>query len=127
MPEDLELELMRMRRLAELQRRAALKKTEGERPAEEKRPETPDEILQRVFVGRAWEVWSAAEHQYPAVTAKLKEAIAQLVSLKKITKPITGEQLMGVFRSIGLRVRLNTKIRILESGELKTIAEKIKE
>ncbi len=127
MAEDLDLELMRMRKMAQLQKRAAMKKASEEKPPQTTSPETAEEILQRIFVNRAWEVWNAAQNQYPTITQKLKQIIAQLVSQKKITQPITGEQLMGLFRGIGLNVRLNTKIRILESGEVKTIAQKMKE
>ena len=39
---------------------------------------------------------------------------------------ITGEQLYGLLRQIGLDVRLDTKIQVLEHGELKSVADKFK-
>ena len=41
-----------------------------------------------------------------------------------ITK--TGEQLFGLLRQIGLDVRLDTKIQVLEHGELKSLADKFR-
>jgi len=124
--DDLELELMRMRRMAELQKQIAAKKTLQEKPPEQKPAETPEDVLKRMFAGRAWEVWNAAEQQFPLVTQKLKEVIVQLVTQGKVTQPVTGEQLMGLYRKLGLNVRLNTKIRIYESGEMKTIADRVR-
>jgi len=124
--DDLELELMRMRRMAELQKQIAAKKTAQEKPPEQKPAETPEDVLKRMFAGRAWEVWNAAEQQFPLVTQKLKEVIVQLVTQGKVTQPVTGEQLMGLYRKLGLNVRLNTKIRIYESGEMKTIADRVR-
>ncbi|MEM3079631.1 MAG: DNA-binding protein [Thermoproteota archaeon] len=123
MSEDLELEMIRRKRLLELQRRLMEKETAKEDVEE---PEPPERLLDKVFEGRAWEVWNAAESQYPKVSAKVKKALIDLISQGKV-KRISGEQLMYLFRKIGLQVRLPTKIRIVESGEVKTLEEKLKE
>ncbi len=123
MSEDLELELIRKRRLLELQRKLKQGKEEKETPEE---PESTERLLNKVFKGRAWEVWNAAENQFPSITPRLKEVLGQLISQGKITM-VSGEQLMYLFRKIGLNVRLPTKIRIIKSGEMKTIEEKLKE
>lgn len=99
-------------------------KTEEEKTKEEKIPEN---LLKTVFVGRAQEVWSTAERQYPQATKKLEKILVDLLKTGKLKGPLTGEQIFSLFRRIGIPVRLKTKIRILESGELKTIADKLKE
>ncbi|MEM2901839.1 MAG: DNA-binding protein [Candidatus Bathyarchaeia archaeon] len=123
MSEDLELEMIRRKRLLELQRRLMEKEAAKE---DVEGPEPPERLLDKVFEGRAWEVWNAAEAQYPKVSAKVKKALIDLISQGKV-KRISGEQLMYLFRKIGLQVRLPTKIRIVESGEVKTLEEKLKE
>ncbi len=128
---DMELERLRRRRLAELRKRFAEKEEKAEQ--EEKIDESSkgelsvDEILRRVLVGRAWEVLAAAEAQYPRVVFEIKKGLALLVREGKIRGTVSGEQLMWLFRRLGLRVRLETRIRISESGELKTLAQKLRE
>ena len=135
MGDDSEIELLKQRRLLEMRRRLLLERAEAMKEEEESEREEgeekvklgPKEVLKKRFVGRAWEVWSAAEAQYPAVTEKIAGAMASLIEAGRLAGPITGEQLYSFFRRLGLRVRLKTKIRIYESGELKTIADKMRE
>ncbi len=128
MSDDDELELLKRRRLLEMQRRLLMNKAlEAEKkPAKEEKPKEPEEVLKDVFVGRAWEVWNAAKQQYPEATKQVASALATLVESKKLKDKITGEQLVWLYRQMDLPIRLETKIRILESGELKTIAQKMK-
>ena len=131
MSDDEELELLKRRKLLEMQRRLLIEKAlEAEKMMEKEQKEKskePQEILKDIFVGRAWEVWNAAKQQYPEVVKEVEAALVSLVESNKLREKITGEQLYWLFRQMGLPIRLETKIRILESGELKTIAEKLKE
>jgi len=125
--EEKELELYKRKKLLEMQMRLLAKKAEEEKKQEEpERAPDPKEVLNRIFVSRAWEVFEAARRQYPQVTQTLQDELVRLVLSGKLKEQITGEQLLWLFRKIGLDVRMETKIRILESGELKTIAEKLK-
>jgi len=83
-------------------------------------------ILQRVFVGRAWEVYHAARRQYPQIAEQIFQELARLVQSAQVKGPITGEALYGLLRQIGLDVRLETKIQVLEHGELKSIGDKFR-
>jgi len=125
--EEKELELYKRKKLLEMQMRLLAKKAEEEKKQEEpERAPDPKEVLNRIFVDRAWEVFEAARRQYPRVTQTLQDELVRLISSGKLKEQITGEQLLWLFRKMGLDVRMETKIRILESGELKTIAEKLK-
>lgn len=127
MSEEKELELYKRKKLLEMQMRLLAKKAEEEKKQEEpERAPDPREVLNRIFVDRAWEVFEAARRQYPRVTQTLQDELVRLISSGKLKEQITGEQLLWLFRKMGLDVRMETKIRILESGELKTIAEKLK-
>jgi len=125
--EDKELELYKRKKLLEMQMHLLAKKADEEKKQEEpeKAPD-PREVLNRIFVGRAWEVFEAARRQYPQVIQTLRDELVKLVLSGKLKEQITGEQLFWLFRKMGLNVRMETKIRILESGELKTVAEKLK-
>jgi DNA-binding TFAR19-related protein (PDSD5 family) len=117
---DLELERLRKRKLAKLSKRF-LKNKEGKKEENNKQ-----NILHRVFVGRAWEVFNATRAQYPQVAEKLRKVLVQLASSGKITR-VTGEELYFLLRRMGLRVRLKTTIRINEHGKLKSIEEKLRQ
>ena len=105
-----------------MQRSLAVKKQQAEQPKEI----TSEEILKRVFVGRAWEVYEATKRQYPQVAGRLFSELARLVETGQLGGQITGEQLYGLLRQIGLDVRLDTKIQVLEHGELKSVADKFR-
>ena len=127
MSDDQHLELLKRRKLLEMQRRLLLKKALELEKAEARPPEDPRKVLRKAFVGRGLEVWKAAERQYPMVTQKIMPVLLSLINAGKLGEGINGEQLYWLFSRIGLRIRLNTKIRISEKGELKTIADKLRE
>ena len=91
-----------------------------------KQKPTTEQILQSVFVGRAWEVYEATRHQYPSVAVRLFQELAQLIESGQLTGQITGEQLYGLLRQIGLDVRLDTRIQVLDHGKLKSLGDKIR-
>jgi DNA-binding TFAR19-related protein (PDSD5 family) len=125
--EDSGMELWKRKRLLDMRRLMLQKEIAKEKPEKAVEEKDPEKVLKKLFVGRAWEVFHAAERQYPTIAQKVKEAFVQLSLQGKFKGPITGEQLLWFFRDLGLDVRLETKIRILESGELKTLAEKLRE
>lgn len=121
MPEDKELERWKHRKLFEMRKRWLAKEA-----GKEKQREGPKRVLSRVLIGRGLEVLNAAERQYPKALPQIKKALAQLISTGKLKGPVNGEQLLWFFKRLGLNIRLETRIRILEHGELKTIEEKLK-
>jgi len=123
---DRELEYLRHKKLLELQKASLKKKLETEEKPREEKKDTKTS-LSKVFVGRAWEVWNIASYQYPAVMDNLGGLMVKMIDAGTLRGPITGEQLYWLLRRLGLRVKLKTSIRILESGEMKTIAQKLKE
>jgi DNA-binding TFAR19-related protein (PDSD5 family) len=122
MSDDSELDRLKRQRLAEMQRRMTAKQQGEVAPAKLE----PRRILERVFVGRAWEVYHAARSQYPGIADQIFQELAALVQRGRLQGKITGEQLFGLLRQIGLDVRLDTKIQVLEHGELKPIADKFR-
>ena len=123
MSDDAELRRLKLRKLQEIQRR--LLKQEKKQATVEKQA-SPREVLKTILVGRAWEVLDAAERQYPAPTRVLEKELARLAQSARLKGPVGAEQLLWLFRSLGMNVRLETKIQVLESGELKSLASKLK-
>jgi DNA-binding TFAR19-related protein (PDSD5 family) len=123
MSDDSELERLKRQRLADMQRRVTAKQQSQAGPVKL----DSKQILERVFVGRAWEVYHAARAQYPGIADQIFRELATLVQSGQLRDKITGEQLFGLLRQIGLDVRLDTKIQVLEHGELKSIADKFRD
>lgn len=121
---DKELKILRRKRLLEMKRHLVEQKVPEPVEVKEK---SPKEILNSVFYSRAWEVWSSAEKQFPTSIKKVEAVLVELVSSGKFKGRINGEELLWFLRRVGLNVRMETKIRIYERGELKTIADKLKD
>ncbi|MCW4050447.1 MAG: hypothetical protein NWE89_12005 [Candidatus Bathyarchaeota archaeon] len=128
---DDELERIKQKRLQELQRQMLLKQLKEKEPETETKvtPKEPTnaEILDKYFRNRAWEVWNTATQQYPQVMPQVENLLVDGIKQGKIRDYIDGASLMGFFRQIGIPVRMKTKIRISEHGELKTLEQKMKE
>ncbi len=120
---DRELEALRQKKLMELKR--ILQKREKEKS--EGKKEDPRKILNQFFIGRAWEVLNAAKAQYPQVARYVENTLVRLIMEGKIRNKISGEELYWLFRRLGIRVRLKTRIKILEHGKLKSLEDKIRE
>ena len=121
-----ELELLRQKRAAELRRKMLESKN---RPATSQplppKP-TPKEIVRRSLVGRGSEVLETARRQYPSEITVLEENLAKVIQEGRLKGPITGEELYSFLQRIGIQFNMNTKIRIAEGGELKSIEEKLR-
>jgi DNA-binding TFAR19-related protein (PDSD5 family) len=125
MSEDSELDRLKLRRMQEMQRRLREQEQTKAKAPDQKQPR-PRDVLKTILVGRAWEVLNAAAAQFPEPTRALEAELARLVREGRLKGPVTAEQLMWLFRSLGLDVRLETKIQVLESGELKSLADKFR-
>lgn len=124
-PVDDELERLKKRKLLELQRRLMEEKRYAEAAEPEER--SPREVLDRYFVGRAWEVFNAASAQFPNVMTKIEEALVRAIEEGRVKQRIDGESLFYFLKQLGLPVRLHTTIMYKEHGELKTIEQRMRE
>ena len=116
---DKELEAIRKRKIEKLQKKMVLKK--------QKTTEIDaNEILNRSFIGRAWEVYNTSNAQFPQETLKIKKILIKLILERKISQ-VDGEQLFALIRQLGLPLRLNTSINYLGKGKTKSLSEKFKE
>ncbi len=86
----------------------------------------PNKILNKLFVGRAWEVYNASVSQFPIATKQLKKLLVKLALEKKISY-LNGEQLLTLIRQLGFPVKLKNAINYLGKGKTKPLSEKLKE
>ncbi|MBS7650834.1 MAG: hypothetical protein QXN62_05000 [Candidatus Bathyarchaeia archaeon] len=130
MSEDTDLDLLKKRKLLEMQKRLLAKKIEEDTmvgsEASIKKIDSR-EVLKKIFVGRAEEVWDAACRQYPQAMKRLEDGLARMVLRREISETLDEGQLLYILRALGLKPRFDVKIRILEGGRLKSISEKLKE
>ncbi|MEM2107268.1 MAG: hypothetical protein QXI59_02295 [Candidatus Bathyarchaeia archaeon] len=130
MSEDTDLDLLKKRKLLEMQKRLLAKKIEEDTMVGSEagiKKIDSREVLKKIFVGRAEEVWDAACRQYPQAMKRLEDGLARMVLRREISETLDEGQLLYILRALGLKPRFDVKIRILEGGRLKSISEKLKE
>ena len=125
MSEDSELEKLKAKRLAEMQQNiSSIKQTETEEPEKKERQNPRDMVLK--FLGfRGEEVLQNAESQFPLETKSIIVQLSQLIKTGELNEIMDGGQLLQLLRSIGLRVRMNTKINVEQDGKFVSLSEKI--
>ena len=125
MSEDSELEKLKAKRLAEMQQNiSSIKQTETEEPEKKERQNPRDMVLK--FLGfRGEEVLQNAESQFPLETKSIIVQLSQLIKTGELNEMMDGGQLLQLFRSIGLNVRMNTKINVEQDGKFVSLSEKI--
>lgn len=124
--EDKELERLKAKRFAEMQKNISFKKKQEllKSDKNEKKPE-PREILISNLGYRGSEVLKNAETQFPSETKIVVEKLAELISSGEIDEKIDGGKLLLLFRSVGLNIRMQTKINIEQDGKFVSLSEKL--
>ena len=112
---DPELEIIKARKLLKMKKKMT-----------EEKPKTDRDLFIERLVDRGTEVLAAAEAQYPKETAVIIAKIAELIKNGELQSKISGGELLSLFRSLGLRVRMNTKISIEEHGKLISLSDRLK-
>ena len=125
--EDSELERLKAKRLAEMQqnistRQEIEKSTNNLQPKETKHPR---DILVEHLGFRGLEVLKNAELQFTNDTKTVVEKLAELITSGEITENIDGGKLLTLFRSIGLNIRMETKINIEQDGKFVSLSDKL--
>ena len=123
--EDLELERLKAKRLAEMQQNiSTLRQAKPPEPEKKEKP-NPRDIVLKSLGFRGQEVLEAAESQFPNETRAIVGQLAQLIESGELTEIIDGGQLLTLFRTVGLRVRMNTKINVEQDGKFVSLSEKL--
>lgn len=88
--------------------------------------ETPLDIVRRHLDAKGEEILQAALEQYPEETKAIVEKLTEIIKAGKITETIDAGDLYTLFRNIGLRVKIDTKILYVKRGEAKDLRELLK-
>ena len=129
--EDLELERLKAKRLAEMQKNISSKqevnKTQeiSSLTASEPVKENPRDILVAKLGFRGLEVLENAESQFPNETVIVIEKLSELIKNGEINETIDGGKLLTLFRSIGINIRMATKINVEQDGKFVSLSDKL--
>jgi DNA-binding TFAR19-related protein (PDSD5 family) len=126
--EDPELAIIKARKMKQLKEKAAkIEKTKEDETKTNMTKIDDKEIVLKYLYDRGDEVLRLAEAQYPVQTEIIIKRIADLIKSREIDSLISGGELLAIFRSVGLRIRVDTNIRIEDHGKFISFGEKLKE
>ena len=127
--EDKELEQLKEKRLAEMQKNISFQQKQEEIVAghkeEQKNTPKPRDVLVSKLGYRGLEVLENAEAQFPNETKIVIEKLAELLTSGEIDEEIDGGKLMILFRSIGMNVRVKTTINVEQEGKFVSLSDKL--
>jgi DNA-binding TFAR19-related protein (PDSD5 family) len=124
--DDSELQRLQAKRLAEMQKNISSRETVDEKPkSTEEKTVNPREVLKKQLGFRGLEVLTNAESQFPNETKMIIDKLYELIKTGEITEVLDGGKLLGLFRSIGLNVKMDTKINIQQDGKFVSLTDKL--
>ena len=127
--DDPDIAIIKARKMKELWKQAAAlerSKAAQKEQRQKARIITDREIVSDLLYDRGEEVLKLAEIQFPSQTSMIIKRIADLTKSGEIQQRISGGELLMLFRSIGINVRVNTTIKIEDHGKLVSVSEKLK-
>ena len=132
MSEDSELERLNAKRLAEMQKNISSQNVEpttessesSQEPLKEIK-ENPRDLLIAKLGYRGLEVLENAEYQFPNETTQIIQKLFELIKSGEINESFDGGQLLALFRSIGLNIKMQTKINVEQDGKFVSLSDKL--
>jgi len=127
--EDSELQRLQAKRLAEMQKNISSRETTEETLESSKSTEdkivNPRDVLIKQLGFRGLEVLTNAESQFPNETKMVIDKLYELIKSGEITEILDGGKLLALFRSIGLSIKMDTKINIQQDGKFVSLTDKL--
>ena len=123
--EDPDIEMIKARKLKELREKAAA--LEKSKTAGQPKKWSARQVVSSYLYDRGDEVLNLAYAQFPAQTEAIITRITELILSGEITSRISGGELLALFRSVGLNIRVNTTIKVEDNGKLISFSDKLKQ
>ena len=129
MSEDKDLERLQAKRLEEMRKNLSFQRKQSKIAASEKeqkgnRP-SPREIVIKRLGYRGLEVLQNAEYQFPKETQIIVLKLSELISSGEIMEVLDGGNLLALFRTIGINIRMKTKINVEKDGKFVSLSDKL--
>ena len=127
--EDKELEILKAKRLAEMQKNLSFQ--EKQKESEQKSDIVTEQVTSRDYVVknlgyRGMEVLQNAESQFPNESKIIIEKLGELIASGDINEVLDGGKLLVLFRSVGVNIRMQNKINVEQDGKFVSITDKFK-
>ena len=95
-----------------------------EQPKEQAQ-ENPRDVLVKVLGYRGMEVLQNAESQFPNETAMIVQKLSELIKTGELNETLDGGKLLTLFRTVGLNIRMETKINVEQDGKFVSLTDKL--
>ena len=127
--EDKDLERLQAKRLAEMQKNLSSQQEQEkiatlQKEQKDNKPSSREIVIKRLGY-RGLEVLQNAEHQFPKETQIIVLKLSELILSGDITEVLDGGNLLALFRSIGIDVRMKTKINVEKDGKFVSLSDKL--
>ena len=127
--EDKDLERLQAKRLAEMQKNLSSQREQekiaaSQKEQKDKKSSSRDIVVKRLGY-RGLEVLQNAEYQFPKETQIIVLKLSELILSGDITDVLDGGNLLALFRSIGINVRMKTKINVEKDGKFVSLSDKL--
>ena len=127
--EDKDLERLQAKRLAEMRKNLSSQQEQEkiaalQKEQRDKKPSSREIVIKRLGY-RGLEVLQNAEHQFPKETQIIVLKLSELILSGDITEVLDGGNLLALFRSIGIDVRMKTKINVEKDGKFVSLSDKL--
>ena len=127
--EDKDLEMLKAKRLAEMQKNISSQQKQEDsnvsQREQKKNEPTPREIVVQQLGYRGLEVLGNAEYQFPKETQIVILKLAELISSGSVTETLEGGKLLALFRGVGINVRMKNKINVEKDGKFVSLSDKL--
>ena len=126
--EDKELEMLKAKRLAEMQKNFSKQDQSDDNAIDEAKKPKPSlrDYVVNSLGHRGMEVLQNAEYQFPNESKIIIEKLGELISSGDINETLDGGKLLVLFRSVGINIRMENKINVEKDGKFISIADKFK-
>ncbi len=123
--DDKELEMLKAKRLAEMKKNLTSQSQKEEKKQQTPSPPSYREIVISRLGYRGMEVLQNAESQFPNESKMVIDRLGQLFHSGEINEDLDGGQLLALFRSVGIHVRMQTKINVEQDGKFVSLSDKL--
>ena len=128
--EDRDLEILKAKRLEEMQKNLSIQERQKEAQKEPSAVKKDKPALREYVVKnlgyRGMEVLQNAESQFPNQSKIIIEKLGELIASGDINEVLDGGKLLVLFRSVGINIRMQNKINVEQDGEFVSITDKFK-
>ncbi|GBC71852.1 hypothetical protein HRbin02_01641 [Candidatus Calditenuaceae archaeon HR02] len=125
--EDISLKLIKMKKMRTLM--SQLAKSRETPPPDEKSAAEPDPVeeLKKHVSERGDEVLAAALSENPGLVRKVSAALLKALREGRVEEPIDAGDLLVLFRRLGLKVQVESRVMVHRKGETKDLRKALEE